>query len=209
MKPSAVYLDHNASAPLLPEAREAVVAALELTGNPSSVHGHGRALRALVDAARAKIAKAAGATREQVVFTGSATEAITQAIVGGAKALGIGRIVVSAGCHTAALKAAEATGLPVTVVDLDADGLIRVDEVGAAMREADAAGRKLLVAVHWVNNETGVIQPIGKIEALVGASPHYLFVDAVQAFGKMDLEFAAHAPDMMAISGHKIGAPAG
>jgi cysteine desulfurase len=209
MKPSAVYLDHNASAPLLPEAREAVLRALEMTGNPSSVHGHGRALRALVDEARAEVARASGATREQVVFTGSATEAITQAVVGGAKTLGIGGIVVSAGCHTAALKAAEATGLPVIVAGLDADGLIRVDEIAAAMREADGAGRKLLVAVHLVNNETGVIQPIGKIEALVGASPHYLFVDAVQAFGKMGLEFAARAPDMMAVSGHKIGAPAG
>jgi cysteine desulfurase len=209
MKPSAVYLDHNASAPLLPEAREAVLRVLEMTGNPSSVHGHGRALRALVDEARTKVARAAGATREQVVFTGSATEAITQAIVGGAKALGVGGIVVSGGCHTAALRAAEATGLPVTIVSLDADGLVRVDEIGAAMREADTAGSRLLVAVHLVNNETGVIQPIGKIEALVGASPHYLFVVAVQAFGKMGLEFAARAPDMMAVSGHKIGAPAG
>jgi cysteine desulfurase len=205
----ATYLDHNASAPLLPEARDAVVAALGLTGNPSSVHGHGRALRALVDASRAKIAKLAGATREQLVFTGSATEAITQAIVGGAKALGVGGIVVSAGDHTAALKAAEATGLPVTAVGLDANGLIRVDEIAAAMANAGAAGTKLLIAVHLVNNETGVIQPMERIEVLVGASPHYLFVDAVQALGKLPLEFAARAPDMMAVSAHKIGGPAG
>ena len=205
----ATYLDHNASAPLLPEARDAVVAALSLTGNPSSVHGHGRALRALVDASRVKIAKLAGATREQLVFTGSATEAITQAIVGGAKALGVGGIVVSAGDHTAALKATEATGLPVTAAGLDANGLIRVDEIAAAMANAGAAGTKLLIAVHLVNNETGVIQPMERIEVLVGASPHYLFVDAVQALGKLPLEFAARAPDMMAVSAHKIGGPAG
>ena len=209
MSETAIYLDHNASAPLLPEAREAVVHALELTGNPSSVHGHGRALRALVDEARAKVAKLAGATREQVVFTGSATEAITQAIVGGAKALGVGGIVVSAGCHTAALKAAEATGLPVTSVGLDADGYIRVDEIAAALARANDFGAKLLVAVHLVNNETGVIQPVERIEALVGPSPHFLFVDAVQAFGKMELEFASRAPDMMAVSAHKIGGPQG
>ena len=77
------------------------------------------------------------------------------------------------------------------------------------MARADAAGEKLLVAVHLVNNETGVIQPVDRIEVLVGASPHYLFVDAVQAFGKMTLEFAARAPDMMAVSAHKIGGPAG
>lgn len=209
MRVSSIYLDHNASAPLLPEARDAIVAALAMTGNPSSVHGHGRALRGLVDDARAKVAKLAGATREHVVFTGSATEAITQAIVAGAKALGVSGIVVSAGDHTAALKAAEASGLPVTVVGLDADGYIRVDEIATAMARADQAGEKLLVAVHLVNNETGVIQPIEGIEVLVGASPHYLFVDAVQALGKMNLEFGARSPDMMAVSAHKIGGPAG
>ena len=209
MARQAIYLDHNASAPLLPEARDAVVRALDMVGNPSSVHAHGRALRALVDEARAKVARLAGAEREQVVFTGSATEAITQAIVGGAKAFGVDAIVVSEGEHAAVLKAAEATGLPVKRVGLDADGLIRVDEIAAALREADAAGLKLLVAVHLVNNETGVIQPVDRIEVLVGPSPHYLFVDAVQAYGKIALEFAARAPDLMALSGHKIGAPAG
>lgn len=205
----ATYLDHNASAPLLPEARDAVLKALELTGNPSSVHGHGRALQALIDDARTKIAKLAGATREQVVFTGSATEAITQAIVGGAKALGVGGIVVSAGDHIAALKAAEATGLPVTQLGLDENGLIRVEQIAEAMAIADQFGDKLLVAVHLVNNETGVIQPVDRIEVLVGTSPHYLFVDAVQAFGKVDLEFSSRAPDMVAVSAHKIGGASG
>jgi cysteine desulfurase len=209
MSPSAIYLDHNASAPLLPEARDAIVRAFELTGNPSSVHGHGRALRALVDDARAKVAKLAGATREQVVFTGSATEAITQAIVGGAKALGVSGIVVSAGDHVAALKAAEATGLPVTAVGLDADGYIKIDEIAAALSAATASGQKLLVAVHAVNNETGVIQPLDRIGVLVGASPHFLFVDAVQALGKLLLEFATGPADMMAVSAHKIGGPQG
>ncbi|MEO6396006.1 MAG: aminotransferase class V-fold PLP-dependent enzyme [Devosia sp.] len=209
MSPSAIYLDHNASAPLLPEAREAVLRALVLTGNPSSVHGHGRTLRALIDDARTRIAKRAGAEREQVVFTGSATEAITQAIGGGAKTLGFDGIVLSAGEHTAVLKAAEATGLPVTIVGLDADGLIRIDEIATAMTVAEAAGTKLLVCVHTVNNETGVIQPIDRIEVLVGTSPHFLFVDAVQAFGKMSLEFAIRAPDMMAVNAHKIGGPQG
>ena len=159
--------------------------------------------------ARGQVARLAGAERDQVVFTGSATEAITQAIVGGAKAFGVDAIVVSAGEHAAVLKAAEATGLPVKRVGLDADGLIRVEEIAAALAEADMVGMRLLVAVHLVNNETGVIQPVDRIEMLVGPSPHYLFVDAVQAFGKVQLEFAARAPDMMAVSGHKIGGPAG
>lgn len=205
----AIYLDHNASAPMLPEAREALLAALDLPGNPSSVHGHGRGLRNLVEGGRAKVAKLAGAERTQVVFTGSATEAITQAIVAGAKVFAVDAVVVSAGDHAAVLKAAEATGLPVKQVGLDADGLIKVDEIATAIKAADSVGMKLLVAVHLVNNETGVIQPVDRIEVLVGPSPHYLFVDAVQAFGKVGLEFAARAPDMVAVSGHKIGAPAG
>lgn len=209
MTRQSIYLDHNASAPLLPEARDALVAALDLVGNPSSVHAQGRALRGLIDKARAQVAKLAGAERDQVVFTGSATEAITQAIVGGAGALGVDAIVVSAGDHAAVLKAAEATGLPVKEVGLDANGLIKVDEIAAAVASADTVGMRLLVAVHLVNNETGVIQPVDRIEMLVGPSPHYLFVDAVQAFGKVELEFASRAPDMMAVSGHKIGGPAG
>ena len=205
----AIYLDHNASAPLLPEARSALIEVLDLVGNPSSVHAHGRALRARIDAARAQVAALAGAEREQVVFTGSATEAIIQAIVGGARAFGVDGIVVSAGEHMAVLKAAEATGLPIVRVGLDPDGGIKVDEIAAAMAEADGASQKLLVAVHQVNNETGVVQPLPPIEVLVGASPHYLFVDAVQAFGKRALEFSSRAADLMAVSSHKIGGPAG
>ncbi|MEQ1768551.1 MAG: aminotransferase class V-fold PLP-dependent enzyme [Devosia sp.] len=209
MSRSAIYLDHNASAPLLPEAREAVVRALELTGNPSSVHAHGRALRALVDESRTSVARLAGATREQVVFTGSATEAITQAIVAGSRALNVDRVIVSAGCHTAALKAAEACGLPVTTLGLDANGLIRLDDLAAALAAADAQGELALVAVHAVNNETGVVQPMDRIGVLVGASRHLLFVDAVQALGKMPLDFAASPSDMMGVSAHKIGGPQG
>lgn len=209
MTQAAIYLDHNASAPLLPEARAAMLAALELTGNPSSVHGHGRALRNVIETARARVAELAGAERGQVVFTGSATEAITQAIVTGSRALGVDGVVVSAGEHAAVLRAAEATGLPVTVAGLDAEGRIRIEDVAAATAEADAAGRRLLVAVHLVNNETGVIQPLDRIEMVVGPSPHYLFVDAVQGLGKLGLEFSSRAPDMMAVSAHKIGGPAG
>lgn len=202
----AIYLDHNAASPLLPEARAALIAALDLVGNASSVHGHGRALRNLIDSARAQVATLAGAERKQVVFTGSATEAITQAIVAGSSAFGANAIVISAGEHAAVSKAAEATGLPVITIGLLADGSIDLDQLSQVIAEAQG---NLLVAVHWVNNETGVVQPMGPINALVGPTRHTLFVDAVQAFGKLPLDFAASAPDMMAVSGHKIGAPAG
>ena len=209
MSRPAVYLDHAASAPLLPEARAAVAAALELTGNPSSVHAHGRALRAVLDDARSKVAALAGAERDQVVFTGSATEAITQAIVGGVKAFDLDAIVVSAGEHLAVLRAAEATGRPVETVGLDGAGRIDVAELVEAIRRADSLGLRLLVAVHFVNNETGVVQPIEAIEAAVGPTPHLLFIDAVQAFGKRPLDFGPRAADMMAVTAHKIGGPTG
>lgn len=206
MTKAAIYLDHNAASPLLPEARAALVAGLEMTGNASSVHGHGRALRNLIDMARAQVAALAGAERKQVVFTGSATEAITQAIVGGAKTFASSAIVISAGEHAAVQKAAEMTGLPVVTIGLLPSGCIDLDQLAAVIAEAQG---ELLVALHWVNNETGVVQPVGRINALVGPTRHTLFIDAVQAFGKLPLDFAASAPDMMAVSGHKIGAPAG
>ncbi len=205
----AAYLDHNASAPLLAEARDAVIAALDLPGNPSSVHGSGRALRKIVDDARDAVAELAGAEAKQVVFTGSATEALTQAIVGGAKAFNVDRIVYCATDHTATSKAAEATGLPVTMLPVDSAGSIDIETLASTLEAADGSGETLLVSFAWVNNETGVIQPRGRIEALVGPSRHLLVIDAVQAFGKLTLDFAASATDMIAVSGHKIGAPAG
>ncbi len=209
MTHSDVYLDHNASTQLLDPARAAIVGGLDSTGNPSSVHGAGRRLRTLVEKARDQVAKAAGAERKHVVFTGSATEALTQAIAGGARALGFDAIIVSAGEHAATLKAAEMTGLPVSQTALTPDGRIDFAALEAAVAAASAAGQVALVAVHAVNNETGVIQPVGEIEVLVGPTPHFLLVDAVQAFGKLELDFAVRAADMMAISAHKIGGPAG
>jgi len=209
MTRAAIYLDHNASSPLRPEAREAMLAALDLVGNPSSVHAHGRALRNLVETGRRQVAELAGAEPKQVVFTGSATEAITQAILGGARAFSAGAVALSAGEHAAVGRAAEATGLPVWTIPLDSEGRIDLDQLATTLQKADEQSESLLVALHWVNNETGVIQPIERINALVGPTRHTLFIDAVQAFGKRPLEFAASAPDMVAVSGHKIGAPAG
>lgn len=205
----SIYLDHNASAPLLPEARQAILEALELVGNPSSVHKEGRLLRSAIDLARDQVAKLCGAEAKQVVFTGSATEAITQAIVGGVKAFNIQRILVCAADHAASLRAAEICGVNVSVVDVDENGVIDLNQLEHHIKSADEAGEKLLVAVHWVNNETGVVQPIEKIGMKVGPTQHVLCVDAVQAFGRLDIDFASSPIDMMSISAHKIGGPSG
>jgi cysteine desulfurase len=109
---------------------------------------------------------------------------------------------VGAGEHAAVLKAAEATGLPVATIGLDGNGVLKVDDIVLDQTPT-------LVCVQWVNNETGVVQPIERISAVVGPTPHYLFIDAVQALGKLPLDFAASPADMMAVSAHKIGGPAG
>lgn len=209
MGKSVVYLDHNASAPVLPQVVTAITDSLNFVGNPSSVHKQGRDLRAHIDQARSKIAKVAGAARRDVVFTGSATEALTQAIVGGVKAFKIDQIIVSAGEHMAVLTAAKATGLPVVIVPLTATGIIDQAALENEVIQATNSDARALIVLHAVNNETGVIQPIDALVGCLSDTKHILVVDAVQAFVKLPVEFTNSRADMMALSAHKIGGPAG
>lgn len=209
MSNSQAYLDHNASAPLLPEARKSMLEMMELTGNPSSGHGHGRALSNAIEVARKAVASIAGAQTSQLVFTGSATEAITQGIVGGVRAFRLDRVIISGGEHAAVVSAADISGAKVEIIGLLASGLIDIEGLAKAMQRAEAANERALVAVQMVNNETGVIQPLAEVEALVGAREHLLLVDGVQGFAKLPLDFDGGAVDMMAITAHKIGGPAG
>ena len=182
-----------------------------LTGNPSSVHGHGRAAaQPHRDGAR----PGGGAGRRRADAGGvhrlgdrGDHPGDRRRREGASASIGV---VVSAGEHTAVLKAAEATGR----AGDDASGSTRTASSGSTrsprrsrrpMRLASSSSSRCIA----VNNETGVVQPMARIEAMVGPTPHYLFVDAVQALGKLPLEFAARAPDMMAVSAHKIGGPAG
>ncbi len=206
---SRVYLDHNASTPLMEAARREMSAVMQMTGNPSSVHGEGRALQNVIEKARSLVAEMAGAKRSETVFTGSATEAITQAIVGGQRHFKFDRIILSAGEHMAVKSAAEICDCPVETIDLNAEGYIDLGKLGQLLSQADEARETVLVALHVVNGETGVIQPVDDIIDLVGPGPHMLFLDAVQALGKMNLDFSNRPIDMMAVSAHKIGGPAG
>ncbi len=209
MTKTSVYLDHNASTVLLPQAKEAILAAFDISGNPSSIHKYGRSLNAIIDEARTNVAKTAGAKRSEVIFTGSATESISQAIIGGSNALEVDQIIISAGEHAAPLKAAKASGKDVEEIFLLENGLIDIAQLKDALLKLDESGKTALVCMHEVNNETGIIQPIKQIETLVGATRHFLFIDAVQAFGKFDLDFSSRPVDMMAISAHKAGGPVG
>jgi cysteine desulfurase len=197
--PSHAYFDWNATAPLRPEAKAAVAAALEVTGNPSSVHAAGRAARRLVEEARERVAALAGVTPREVVFTSGGTEANVLAL---SPTLG-GTLLVSAIEHPSVRIGGRFTAVehvPVTgagVVDLAAlEGLLK-------------SRNRPLVSLMLANNETGVIQPVAEAAALVHAAGGLLHVDAVQGPGRISCDFKALGADLMTLSSHKIGGPQG
>lgn len=211
-----IYLDHNATSPLRPEARAAIEAAWEIGGNPSSVHAAGRKARATLEGAREQVAKLAGVPSGEVIFTSGGTEAIWLALNGAiAGALEnearITRLFISAIEHdavraNAAALAERVAGLRVETIPVTADGVIDLSVLKTMLREGKG---RALVAVMAANNETGMIQPIADVAKLAKEEGAVLLVDAVQAAGKIALgEFSAHA-DFMAMSAHKLGGPQG
>ena len=191
-------LDANATEPLRPAARTALLAALEGGGNPSSIHGGGRTARRAVEAARRAVATRFGVAPGDVVFTSGGTEANAVALHG----LGAGRrILVGATEHPAVQAAAPgAEILPVL-----ADGTLDL----AALEAALAAGGPALVCVMAANNETGVLHPLGEVAALCRAHGALLHVDAVQAAGRMAMDLAGWGAASVALSGHKLGGAPG
>lgn len=186
MTPPTVYLDHAATTPLLPQARDAWLAGMEMWANPSSPHKAGRAARAVFEEARERL-KAALGWRGEVVFTSGASEALAIALTRAAQPLA----AVSEVEHDAVLRLAGGAA----VIEVDEDGLV----------DAEAMPRGCLVAVQHVNNETGVIQPLDAIAEAVRAAGGLLLADCAQSAAKLALPPA----DMVAISAHKFGGPVG
>lgn len=201
-----VYLDHNATSPLRPEARAAMLAALDRGGNASSVHGEGRAARAVVDEARETIAAALGCLPDMVVFTSGGTEANNLALKGAAAGLGVRRLVVSAVEHASVLEAAATAGLPVEIAPVTGDGRIELEALDALL---GAGGTPALVSVMAANNETGTIMPLDEVVGIALRHGALVHSDAVQAMGKMPLRWAVPGVDLMSISAHKLGGPQG
>ncbi|HEB81222.1 MAG TPA: cysteine desulfurase, partial [Chromatiales bacterium] len=204
----AVYLDFNATTPVDPRVVEAMLPYLSgPAGNPSSVHRFGRAARAAVDQARAEVAALVGALPEQVIFTSGGTEANNLAIRGAAAGTAAAGIAVSSVEHASVLApAAHLARQGGSVVQIPADREGRI--LPEAVRGTLGVGTRL-VSVMWANNETGVIQPVAAIAERVRESGAWMHTDAVQAAGKIPVDFAAGGVHLMTLSAHKIYGPKG
>ena len=268
MTKSRAYLDHNATAPLLPEAREAMIAALELAGNPSSVHAEGRKARGVIEEARRAVAELVNVKAEQVTFTSGATEAANLALTPdyrmGRGPFVFSKLYVSAVEHPAVLAGGRFAKENIIVLAVDADGCVAPafplagkvapkasdgggagnsevaglalhssssassspppsdrfaatfparGKAGASLADALAAHDKSkglpLVAIQLANNESGIIQPIAEISAVVKAHGGILIVDAVQAPDRIPLDMSEGYADFLILSAHKMGGPKG
>lgn len=194
-----IYLDHNATTPVRQEAVEAMTEACAVVGNASSVHGAGRSARRMIENARESVAALVGARPADVIFTSGGSEANNMALLGCARS----RIITTEIEHDSVLAAAGSDALRIPV---GKDGTVDVEAVRALLGE-DAGDA--VVSVMLVNNETGVIQPVRAIAEMVREVGGLMHVDAIQAVGKMPVNIGQLGADMLSVSGHKFGAPAG
>jgi cysteine desulfurase len=203
------YFDWNATAPLREEARAAMVAALALAGNASSVHAEGRAARRLIEEARAQVAALVGADAKDVIFTSGATEAnmlaLTPALEIGGRKEPRDRLFVSSVEHPSVRSGGRFASDAVETLAVDGDGVVDLH----ALRSAIARAERPLVSVMLANNESGTIQPIRDIADIVHAANGLLHVDAVQGAGRIDCSIGELHADLLSISAHKLGGPQG
>jgi cysteine desulfurase len=206
---SRVYLDWNASAPLRIEAREAARAALELTGNPSSVHGEGRAARRLIEEGRGEVAALVGADPRNVIFTSGGTEAnalaLSPSVEQGADRAPRDRLLISAIEHPSVRAGGRFAARDIEEIPVRADGVVDL----ATLEQRLPKGGRVLVSLMAANNETGVVQPVAVAAEIVHRHGGLLHVDAVQAAGRMPLDINALGADLLTLSAHKIGGAKG
>lgn len=205
-----IYLDYNATAPLAPGVRDAVCAALDLPGNPSSVHREGRAARAAIETARQQVAALVGAPARRVIFTSGATEAAALALtpdVAWDNARGCARLLVAGGEHPCVSNGGRFDGSAVGTVRLDPDGVI---DLSALERALDAEpGRPAMLALQRANNETGVLQPVRAAADMVRARGGVVVCDAVQSMHRIEEAATDLGADALFLSAHKMGGPKG
>ncbi|MCH7635731.1 MAG: cysteine desulfurase [Proteobacteria bacterium] len=196
----AVYMDYNATAPLRPAVGDAMAEALEITGNPSSVHRFGRLARRVIEEARRQVASLVGAEANEVIFTSGGTEANNLAL-GSFDGAGI---VVSAAEHDSVLGAAPGA----TIAPVDGHGVLDLEALERILQE-DPKAPPALVSVMLANNETGVIGPVAAAAEIAHADGALLHCDAVQAAGRIAIDMASLGADLLTLSAHKMGGPQG
>ncbi|RUM25519.1 cysteine desulfurase [Rhizobium vallis] len=213
MAPPRLYLDWNATAPLHPAAREAIMRAIDIFGNPNSVHGEGRAARAAIEGARRKVAALADTDAANVVFTSGATEAanlvLTPEFSMGRTPLRLGRLYYSAIEHLAVREGGRFPQDRTTEIPVTDAGIVDLNALAALLDAHDKSAGLPVVAIMLVNNETGIVQPVEEAAKIVHAHGGLLIVDAVQAAGRLPIEIERIGADFMIISSHKIGGPKG
>ncbi|MEO7647735.1 MAG: cysteine desulfurase family protein [Gemmatimonadaceae bacterium] len=209
--PDPVYLDHAATTPVRAEVREAMDPFLGASfGNPSSTHRWGREARAALDGARERLARTIGAKTDEICFTSGGTEADNMAVLGVWRAMqkkGRPACVSTPIEHKAVLGAVhqvEAEGGEVRMLDVSGDGRVQTASAREALREGVG-----VCSMMWVNNETGVIQPVAEVSRLAKEAGAIFHTDAVQAFGKVEIDASKQQFDVLSLSGHKICAPKG
>lgn len=203
------YLDHNATTQVRPGAIAAMTEVMVQVGNPSSVHADGQGALARVERARRVVGKALRGRAEDIIFTSGGTEALNLALHAAISAGGVGRIIVTALEHEAVAATALASDLPVEIWPVNADGVVETVWLADRLsRWSSDDGRPLLAAM-LASNETGTIQPVQQAATLVRDAGGLTVVDAIQAVGKIDVDFAGLGCDYLAISAHKFGGPQG
>ncbi|MCP4181890.1 MAG: cysteine desulfurase, partial [Hyphomicrobiales bacterium] len=207
------YLDHNASAPLLDEAKIAMLAAMDQVGNPSSVHREGRKARKTIEDSRQNLADVANVEANQIIFTSGATEA-AQTVLGtrirfGSTNIAVSHLYISSIEHPCVLAGGRFGPDQITKFGVDESGVVDLVELENVLAQHDHSIGAPLVALMLANNETGVIQPVREAGEIVKANRGYLCVDAVQAFGKYPVKFSDLGAHFVLISAHKIGGPKG
>lgn len=213
MAKERLYLDYNATAPLLDEARALMLDAMELPGNPSSVHAEGRRARSVISRAREAVGRLCAVPAAQVTFSSGATEAANHVLTPdyrmGRAALRIAKLFVSAVEHPAILSGGRFSPDQVTVLPVDGEGRLDLLALEQALAGHDASSGQAMLALQLANNETGVIQPVRAAAEIVKAHHGLMVVDAVQGAGRLDLSLEGLGADFLILSAHKMGGPKG
>mgnify|MGYP006087412181 CR=1 FL=1 len=195
-----LYLDYNASAPILDASKDAIIESMKLIGNPSSIHTSGRKVKTVIEDARELVAGTIGASPQNIIFTSGASEANALAFKYAEKM----QVITSAIEHESIL---EQKNKDLIIISVNNDGTVNMDHLEKSLSENMKS--KLFVSVMAVNNETGIIQPIEKIAALCLKYNSIFHVDAVQAIGRIKISMSKMNIDLLTVSSHKIGGPKG